>query len=130
MTPEPIRRWHAYIDQADPALLEALLDETAVFESPVVHTPQVGKAITLKYLLGAANVLNGESFRYLNEWYGEGSAILEFASEVDGVRINGIDMIWWNDDGLITRFKVMVRPLKAINLLHQKMAAMLAAMAG
>lgn len=128
MTPEPIRRWHAYIDQADPALLEALLDEGAVFESPVVHTPQVGKAITLKYLLGAANVLNGEGFRYLNEWYGENSAILEFASEVDGIKINGVDMIWWNDAGQITHFKVMIRPLKAINMLHQKMGAMLASM--
>lgn len=128
MTPEPIRRWHAYIDQNDPTLLEALLDDGAVFESPVVHTPQVGKAITLKYLLGAANVLNGEGFRYLNEWYGENSAILEFASEVDGVKINGVDMIWWNDAGQITHFKVMIRPLKAINMLHQKMGAMLASM--
>ena len=43
------------------------------------------------------------------------------ASEIDGITINGVDLIAWNADGLITHFKVMVRPLKAINILHQKM---------
>jgi len=109
-----------------PALLAALLADEVVFESPVVHTPQRGKLVTTAYLLAAADVLGNDSFRYLNEWYAEGSAILEFACEIEGVALNGIDMIHWNAAGLVTNFKVMVRPLKAINMLHQQMGAVLA----
>jgi ketosteroid isomerase-like protein len=118
--------WHAYMASGDFAVLDALLDEDAVFESPVVHTPQRGKAITLKYLQSAAQVFGKESFAYVGEWHGEKSAILEFTDTLDGISVNGVDMIWWNDAGKITRFKVMVRPLKAVNMLHQKMGEMLA----
>jgi hypothetical protein len=122
MTPPPtIARWHHIALQNLPDELSGILAEDAVFESPVVHTPQVGKGIVEKYLRGALKVLNTEHFRYGGEWYGETSAVLEFFSEIDGIRINGVDLITWNDAGLITHFKVMVRPLKAINILHQKM---------
>lgn len=124
--PLTVRRWHDYVKADAPALLDALLDEDAVFESPVVHTPQRGKAITTAYLRGAGKVLGAPSFRYVNEWYADRSAILEFEVEIDGIRINGVDMIFWNDRGLITRFKVMIRPLKAINLVHALMGAALA----
>jgi len=87
-----------------------------------VHTPQAGKAKVETYLRGALHVLNTEHFRYGGEWYAERSAVLEFFSVVDGITINGVDIIHWNDAGLITHFKVMVRPLKAINTLHAKMA--------
>lgn len=130
MTGTVMDRWHAVVQGKDASLLDALLAEDAVFESPVVHTPQVGKAITAKYLLAAFQVLNNDSFRYLGQWDAEGSAVLEFATEIDGIAINGVDMIWWNAAGKITRFKVMVRPLKAINLVHQKMGALLMAQAG
>lgn len=119
-------RWHAMIDAKDYAGLKDLLAEDAVFESPVVHTPQFGKAITYKYLASAMTLLNNGTFEYLGEWRSDSSAILEFACELDGIRVNGVDMIWWNDEGRITRFKVMVRPLKAINTLHQKMGELLA----
>ncbi|MDP1738425.1 MAG: nuclear transport factor 2 family protein [Caulobacter sp.] len=130
MTPAPIQQWHAYLETLDAGALKALLAEDVVFESPVVHTPQAGRPITMKYLLGAAAVLNNPSFHYENEWFSERSAVLEFVTEIDGIKINGVDIIHWNDAGQITRFKVMVRPLKAINLLHQQMGAMLASMAG
>lgn len=122
-----VDRWHDYVKADDPALLDALLADDAIFESPVVHTPQRGKAITFKYLRGAAVVLGSDAFAYTGEWRAERSAILEFESEIDGIKINGIDMIWWNDADQITRFKVMVRPLKAINMLHQMMGSQLAA---
>jgi hypothetical protein len=70
-------------------------------------------------------VLNNAAFRYEREIVGEHDAVLEFATEIDGIQINGVDLIRWNDQGLITDFKVMVRPLKAINALHQKMAELL-----
>ena len=125
-TPTAIRRWHDYMDARDFGILEDLLADDAVFESPVVHTPQLGKAITFAYLKAAAVVLGNDSFRYLNHWYADRSAVLEFACEIDGIAINGIDMVTWNDADQITHFKVMVRPLKAINMLHQKMGEMLA----
>lgn len=127
MTDTVIHRWHEVVRTKDLGALAALISEDAVFESPVVHTPQQGKAITVKYLAGALSVLNNDSFRYLNTWTALDSAVLEFATEIDGVTINGVDLIWWNEAGLITRFKVMIRPLKAINLLHRLMGEKLAA---
>ena len=118
-----IEHWHDYVERGDPALLEALIADEAVFQSPAVHSPQVGKAVTLKYLRAAMVVLNSGPFRYLGEWTAADSAVLEFEAEVDGLTVNGVDMIWWNEDGQITRFKVMVRPLKALNALVARMAA-------
>eukprot|EP01030_Chromulinospumella_sphaerica_P017393 gene17393-17222_t len=99
---DPIHSWHAYVVSRDPADLSALIADDCVFESPVVHTPQAGKAITEKYLLSALSVLNNDSFEYLGEWRAERSAVLEFGCTIDGIRINGVDMIWWNEAGLIT----------------------------
>lgn len=124
--PPTIERWHRIALERRAEELAGILAEDAVFESPVVHTPQKGRAIVEAYLRGALQVLNTQHFRYGEEWVsvkegGAGSAVLEFFSEIDGITINGIDIITWNAAGLITHFKVMVRPLKAINLLHQKM---------
>ena len=121
-----IDRWHELVKTKDLAALDGILADEAVFESPVVHTPQVGKALTLMYLTGALHTLNNETFRYLNEWRGDRSAVLEFACEIDGIAVNGVDLITWNDAGKITHFKVMIRPLKAINLLHRLMGEQLA----
>jgi len=121
-----LTRWHAYTKTHDTSELWTLLHPDAVFESPVVHTPQRGREITFKYLVGALKVLGGPAFTYTGEWHGANSAVLEFQTDVQGVKINGVDIISWNDEGQITRFKVMVRPLKAINLLHQLMAGQLA----
>lgn len=127
--PAALAGWHAYMHSRDLAQLEALIDPDCVFVSPVVHTPQRGGPITVKYLRAAALVLGNPGFRYVGEWRADSSAILEFECEVGGVAINGIDMIGWNEAGRITSFKVMVRPLKAINMLHQMMASQLSAAA-
>uniref|UniRef100_UPI000D3D51AD nuclear transport factor 2 family protein n=1 Tax=unclassified Variovorax TaxID=663243 RepID=UPI000D3D51AD len=126
---DTLATWHRLVQTHDAAGLGALLDDDAVFHSPVVHTPQVGKAITQKYLAAAFHVFFNESFRYVRELRGERDAVLEFTLELDGIAVNGVDMIRWNDAGRITEFKVMLRPLKAVNLIHQKMAAMLQAQA-
>jgi hypothetical protein len=96
-------------------------------ESPVVHTPQRGKAITIKYLTAAVATLRNPSSEFVGEWSGDKSVVVEFKSEIEGITINGIDMINIDESGLITHFKVMIRPLKAVNLLHRKMGEMLAA---
>jgi hypothetical protein len=129
MYPKAIERWHEIAKSRDAAALgalESLLADDVVFQSPVVHTPQRGKAITLKYLSAALAVLGGDAFQYVGEWLSESSAVLEFVTTLDGLEINGVDMIGWNAEGRIDRFKVMVRPLKAINALHQAMGAKLA----
>ena len=124
-TPAALAAWHRVVQQRDMAGLGRLLADDVVFHSPVVHTPQRGKAITSKYLAGALQVLNNPSFHCVREIVGRHDALLEFITNIDGVQINGIDLIAWNEAGQIVDFKVMVRPLKAVNLLHQKMGQML-----
>ena len=119
--PKVIERWRAMLEAHDPTALDDLLAEDACFESPVVFTPQQGRAKTAMYLRAADRVLNNGTFRYVGEWYGPGSAVLEFEAEIDGVVVDGVDMIWWDASDRIVRFKVMVRPLKAIEALHQRM---------
>lgn len=105
--------------------LSALLADDVVFRSPVVHTPQAGKPVTMGYLLAAGQTLGNDSFRYTRVFDCETRAVLEFETEMEGIAVNGIDMIEWNADGQITDFKVMVRPLKAIQAVHAAMGAML-----
>jgi len=118
-------KWYGYMKSHDRAALWDLLHPDAVFESPVVHTPQRGRELTFKYLVSAEKVLGGPGFKYVGEWRSDNGAVLEFENEIEGIRINGVDMITFND-GLITHFKVMIRPLKAINLLHRLMGEQLA----
>lgn len=127
MQTDPLAAWHQLLDRRDAAGIDALLADDAVFHSPVVHKPQVGKAITQMYLAAALQVLGNESFRYVREVRAGNDAVLEFEAEIDGIKVNGVDMIRWNEQGRIVDFKVMLRPLKAVNLIHEKMAAMLQA---
>lgn len=123
---EGLARWHAYMEGgSDPALLSDLLADDAVFHSPVVHTPQVGKPVVMAYLVAASHVLGNDSFRYIRELVDGNEMMLEFVTELDGITINGVDIIRLNDDGKISDFKVMVRPLKAINAVWEMMGAQL-----
>ena len=119
--------WHRLVRTRDTKGLKDLLADDVVFYSPVVHTPQAGKAVTTQYLSAAFHVFFNETFRYAREVVGPNDAVLEFEVTIDGIAVNGVDMIKWNDDGKLIEFKVMLRPLKAINLIHQKMGAMLQA---
>ena len=126
MTTIGLQRWHGFIKSQDQAELWDLLHPDVVFESPVVHRPQRGRDITFKYLTSATKVLGGPTFSYVGEWTSDTGAVLEFTSDVDGITINGVDIISFDVGGRITHFKVMVRPLKAINLLHRLMGEQLA----
>ena len=117
--------WHALVASRNANGLDALLADNVVFHSPVVNTPQLGKAVTVQYLGAAFKVFFKESFCYVREIVGPNDAVLEFQVEIDGISVNGVDMIKWNAEGKIIDFKVLIRPLKAINLIHQKMAEML-----
>lgn len=119
-----LERWHEIVEKGDPALLDEILAEDCVFYSPVVHTPQRGRDITKMYLTGAMHVLN-DGFHYVKEVVSPEHAVLEFACEIDGIKVNGVDIISFDEQGKISEFKVMVRPLKAVNMLHARMQQML-----
>jgi hypothetical protein len=123
--PRAIARWHRLVAARNVSDLDDLLAEEVVFLSPAVHTPQAGKAVTKRYLDAALHVLNNDSFHYVGEWCGENSAVLEFETVIDGIQVNGVDMIHWDASDRIVRFKVMVRPFKALQTLIPLMATQL-----
>jgi SnoaL-like domain len=126
MTPPVIERWIDIIENGRTSELEDLLAADAVFYSPAVFTPQEGRDTAVAYLAAAAKVFGDTDFQYVEKWYGERSAILEFAATIDGKYVNGIDMIHWNDAEKIVSVKVMVRPFKGLQALMPKMAELLA----
>lgn len=120
-----LETWLQIILDRNKKKLSSILADDVVFHSPVVHTPQKGKQITFMYLSAAFDVLCNDSFKYVREVENSTESILEFETTFDGVLVNGIDMISWNQEGKIKNFKVMIRPLKAINLIHKKMGELL-----
>ena len=121
-----LKNWHRVLEGGNqPAALAEIIREDAVFHSPVVHTPQEGRAKVVGYLAAAGVVLNTDKFRYVREFSEGNQALLEFVTELDGIHINGIDLITFDGDGMIADFKVMVRPLKAINKVWELMGAQL-----
>jgi SnoaL-like domain len=118
-----LEKWHRIVKSRDLAGLDDVLADDVIFYSPVVHTPQIGKAITYKYLSAALHVLNTQDFKYLGQCTEGRMSVLEFETTLDGVVVNGVDILGWSADGSkIESFKVMVRPLKAVNAVHQAMA--------
>lgn len=124
-----LARWHAVVEARDPAGLPALVAEDAVFRSPAVHAPQEGRDTVVGYLTAAFTVL-GPSLTYRREWLGEDSAVLELTTEVGGREVHGVDMITWDQDGLISDFTVMVRPMKGLQAVVEEMGAELQRMLG
>ena len=123
-----LARWHEVIESGSaPADLAAIIREDAAFHSPVVHTPQQGRDLVVAYLSAAGQTLGNDSFTYVRELVDGENAMLEFTTEMDGIHVNGVDIIRFDEDGMITDFKVMVRPLKAVNKVWEQMAAQLKA---
>ena len=140
-----IDHWHRCVRGELPGGLDALLHPDCVFLSPIVFTPQRGRDVTKLYLTAAGATLAGASpssaddgitvdersgFRYVKQVLQGHHAVLEFETEIEGKYANGVDIITCDDDGLITEFKVMMRPLQAINAVHQQMMAMLESLKG
>jgi ketosteroid isomerase-like protein len=127
-----IERWHRYLEQRQPDGLSELLDDDVVFYSPIVFTPQRGKDVTTLYLQAAAATFPGDeagSFRYTKQVLAGDTAVLEFETTMQGKYVNGVDIIRCNDAGRIVEFRVMIRPLQAVNLVHEQMKAMLESLA-
>ncbi|MDG2332685.1 MAG: nuclear transport factor 2 family protein [Myxococcota bacterium] len=142
MIEQVIEKWHKYLKGKLSGGLDELLDEHVIFYSPVVYTPQEGREITKLYLAAAAGTFGGDpgeegatsaagddsqsgSFRYTKQVLSGNQAVLEFESKIGGKYVNGVDIIECNDEGKIIEFRVMIRPLQAVNMIHQQMASML-----
>ncbi len=124
--PSVLRSWHAVVESRDPALLGSLLADDVVFWSPAVFAPQEGKELTLRYLSGALAVL-GPTLRYVSQWQDQASAVLEFEADLEGVYVQGVDVLRWNDQGKLVSFTVMVRPMRGLQRLTELMGRQLAA---
>lgn len=123
--PAPLAAWHAVAAALDPAGLDSLLADDVVFRSPAVYEPQRGRALTTAYLTAALDVL-GPTLRYVAEWSDEHSAVLEFEADLDGTFVQGVDMLRWGADGRFTEFTVIVRPLRGLEALIERMGRRLA----
>jgi hypothetical protein len=124
--PAPLRRWHTVVESKNPALLDDLLADEVVFRSPAVFAPHEGKALTASYLSAALKVL-GPSLRYVSQWHDHASAVLEFEADLDGIYVQGVDILRWNTEEKLVSFTVMVRPLRGLQKLAELMAVQLAA---
>jgi hypothetical protein len=118
--PSAVKAWHAVVESGDPALLDGLLADDVVFRSPAVFAPQEGRDVAALYLRSAMAVL-GPSLRYVGEWCAPSSAVLEFEAELDGLYVQGVDMLRWNDDDRLVSFTVMVRPMRGLTKLVELM---------
>jgi hypothetical protein len=127
MSPSVIDQWLRVIENGQTDELDDMLAEDAVFYSPAVFTPQHGRAKAAAYLRAAEHMFAGTNFHYVNTWIDTHSAVLEFAAEVDGITVEGVDILHWNDEGKLTSVKVMMRPFKALQAVIAKMAELLAA---
>jgi hypothetical protein len=135
MIKENIKKWHDHIKGEFPGGFDELLDDDVIFYSPIVFSPQKGKDLTTLYLMAAGNTFGGDqskdgtleesSFKYTKEVLDGNQAILEFETQIDGKYVNGVDIITFNNEGKIIEFKVMIRPLQAVNIIHEKMQEML-----
>ena len=135
MIKENIKKWHDHIKGEFPGGFDELLADDVIFYSPIVFSPQKGKDLTTLYLMAAGNTFGGDqsrdgtlqesSFKYTKEVLDGNQAILEFETQIDGKYVNGVDIITFNSEGKISEFKVMIRPLRAVNIIHEKMQEML-----
>ena len=121
----PLDRWHEVVKTRNPTLLNQVLAEDAVFHSPILYRPQQGKDLVALYLTGAMHVIANPSFRYVRQIADDRNAVLEFETEIDEVHVNGVDLITWNEQGMLSDFKVMIRPLRAVHVVQQRMAELL-----
>ena len=124
--PAALLAWHRVVESGDPSPLDELLADDVVFRSPAVFAPQEGKAVTTMYLTAALLVL-GPTLRYTAQWQDEHSAVLEFEADLDGVLVHGVDMLRWNDEGKLTGFTVIVRPMRGLQRLIEQMGQRLSA---
>ena len=120
--------WHQFVENRDPTHLDDFIADNATLHSPVVWTPQKGKKIVIIYLIAACEIIANEHFKYIREVSNDEHTMLEFSTVIDGVSVEGVDMLTFDSEGKLLDIKVMIRPLQAVNIVHQKMGEFLAKM--
>ncbi len=110
------------LETKDAAAVEALLAEDVVFRSPALFKPYAGRAATMVFLRAAMETF--EDFRYVRTFTeddGRGH-VLMFAASVGGRELEGADFVSLGEDGLVTEFRVMIRPMTGLMSLAEAMA--------
>lgn len=125
-----LKTWHKFITDRDSDTLDNFIAEDAKLYSPVVFKPVEGKFMVSMYLKAASKIIANDKFRYVNEVVNSKNAILEFETEINGIWVNGVDMLEFTKEGLLKEIKVMIRPLKGIQIVHQKMGEYLEKLKG
>jgi hypothetical protein len=118
-------RFRATVEQENVEEATELFHEDATFRSPVLFKPYVGRDRVIKVLRAAERVLGSSGeFRYVHQLEDPSDrvAMLEFETVVDGKRVEGIDKLTFDGDGLITELKVMIRPASALQVVAARMA--------
>ena len=113
--------WHDFVINKNHDNLSDFIDENAILYSPIVFKPIEGNFMVSMYLMAAAKIIGNENFKYVREVCDDENAMLEFVTEIKGISVEGIDMIKFTKEGKLKEIKVMIRPLKAVNIVHQKM---------
>ncbi|MDY0780834.1 hypothetical protein [Tenacibaculum sp. IB213877] len=120
-TTKGLANWHKFVETRNTSSLGEFIDDNAVLYSPVVWTPVEGKFMVTMYLMAAAKIIANDNFKYVREVADDENAVLEFETEIDGITVEGVDMVKFTDEGKLKEIKVMIRPLKAVHIVHQKM---------
>ena len=114
--------WHKFVNERNIHELNSFISDDVTLFSPVVFKPIKGKFMVTMYLQAAAEIIANDSFKYVREVVDKQNAILEFETEINGLSVHGVDMLQFTTDGKLKEIKVMIRPLKGVNVVHQKMA--------
>lgn len=116
-----LETWHEFVKHKKHEDLSDFIDNDAVLYSPIVFKPIEGSFMVTMYLMAAAEIIANNNFKYVREVCDDENAMLEFITEIDGISVEGVDMIKFTKEGKLKEIKVMIRPLKAVNIVHQKM---------
>ena len=113
--------WHDFVKNKNYENISDFIDENATLYSPIVFTPVKGSFMVGMYLMAASEIIANGKFKYVREVVDSNNAILEFETEINGIIVEGVDMIKFTKEGKLKEIKVMVRPLQAVNVVHEKM---------
>jgi hypothetical protein len=119
---DSLARWHAMVAARDFSGLEEIVHPDAVFHSPVAHIPYHSRDAVVLAVSTALEVFSGFTYHRTFVAAGGHEVVLEFRARAGNRDVHGIDMITFDDDGLVVTFEVMVRPASGLQALAREMA--------
>ena len=114
--------WHKCVEKRDLGKIRSKVAQECTFHSPTVGKPFEG-ADSLCIILSCVSDVFGDTLKYHRQWLsGDGRDwALEFTALVKGIRIKGLDLVTLTADGMISKFEVVIRPLKGVAVLKEEM---------